>query len=57
MNEMVNRFLLVGDKFTLEMHLKHVGFIYSAFGTFAKNKERTVILFRQEMQIIFTKMI
>ena len=54
---MVNRFLLVGDKFTLEMHLKHVGFIYSAFGTFAKNKERTVILFRQEMQIIFTKMI
>ena len=57
MNEMVNRFLLVGDKFTPEMHLKHVGFIYSAFGTFTKNTERTVILFRQEMQIIFTKMI
>ena len=54
---MVNRFLLVGDKLTPEMHLKHVGFIYSAFGTFTKNKERTVILFRQEMQIIFTKMI
>ena len=57
MNEMVNRFLLVGDKLTPEMHLKHVDFIYSAFGLFTKNKERTVILFRQKMQIIFTKMI
>ena len=53
MNEMVNRFLLVGDQLTPEM----VGFIYSAFGPFTKNKERTVILFRQEMRIIFTKMI
>ena len=57
MNEMVNRFLLVGDKLTPEMHLKHVGFIYSAFGPFTNNKERTVVLFRQEMQIKFTNMI
>ena len=40
MNEIVNRFLLVGDKFMPEMHLKQPGFTYSACGTFTKNKER-----------------
>ena len=30
MNEMVNRFLLAGDKFMPEMHLKQSGFTYSA---------------------------
>ena len=32
MNEIVNNFLLVGDKFLPEMHLKQPGFIYSACG-------------------------
>ena len=40
MNKIVNKFLLVGDKFTPEMHLKQPGFTYSACGPFTKNKER-----------------
>ena len=40
MNEIVNTFLLVGDKFMLEMHLKQPGFTYSACGPYTKNKER-----------------
>ena len=40
MNEIVNNFLLVGDKFMLEMHLKRPGFTYNACGLFTKNKER-----------------
>ena len=31
MNEIVNKFLLAGDKFMLEMHWKEPGFTYSAF--------------------------
>ena len=40
MNEIVNKFLLVGDKFMPELHLKQPGFTYSACGPFTKNKER-----------------
>ena len=40
MNEIVNKFLLTGDKFMPEMHLKQTGFTYSACGPFTKNKER-----------------
>ena len=40
MNEVVNKFLLTGDKFMPKMHLKQPGFTYSAFGPFTKNKER-----------------
>ena len=40
MNEIINKFLLVGDKFMLEMHLKQPGFTYSACSPFTKNKER-----------------
>ena len=40
MNEIVNKILLVGDKFMPEMHLKQPGFTYSACGLFTKNKER-----------------
>ena len=40
MNEIVNTFLLAGDIFMLEMHLKQPGFTYSACGPFTKNKER-----------------
>ena len=40
MNETVNKFLLAGDKFMSEMHLKQPGFTYSACGPFTKNKER-----------------
>ena len=39
-NEIINTFLLVGDKFMPEMHLKQPGFSYSACGPFTKNEER-----------------
>ena len=40
MNEIINKFLLVGDKFMSEMHLKQPGFTYSACGPFTKNTKR-----------------
>ena len=40
MNEIVNKFLLAGDKFMPEMRLRQPGFTYSACGPFTKNKER-----------------
>ena len=40
MNEIINKFLLVGDKFMPEMHLKQPGFTYSACGPFTKQAER-----------------
>ena len=40
MNEIVNKFLLTGDKFMPEMHLKQPALTYSACGPFTKNKER-----------------
>ena len=40
MNEIINKSLLVGDKFMPEMHLNQPGFTYSACGSFTKNKER-----------------
>ena len=40
MNEIVNKFSLVGDKFMPEMHLKQPSFTYSAWGPFTKNKKR-----------------
>ena len=39
MNEIVNKFLLVGDKYMPELHLRQLGFTYSACGPFTKNKE------------------
>ena len=40
MNEIVNKYLLAGDKFMPEMYLKKPGVIYGACGPFTKNKER-----------------
>ena len=40
MNEIVNKFLLAGNKFIPEMHLKQPGFTCSACGPFTENKER-----------------
>ena len=39
MNEIVNKFLLVGYKFMPELHLKQSGFTYSACDSFSRNKE------------------
>ena len=40
MNEIVNKFLQVGNKFMPEMHLKQPGFTCSGCGPFTRNKER-----------------
>ena len=40
MNEIINPFLLAGDKFMPEMHLRQLGFMYSACGPFTKSKQR-----------------
>ena len=58
MNEIVNKFLLIGDKFMPEVHLKQPGFTYCACGPFTRNKERiekimqtgnTDFIFRNEL--------
>ena len=40
MNDIINKFLLVGDKFMPEMHLKQPGFTYTACVPFTKHAER-----------------
>ena len=40
MNEIINKFLLAGDKFMPEIHLKQPRFTDSACGPFTKNKDR-----------------
>ena len=40
MNQIINKFLLAGDKFMPEMHLRQPKFVYSACGSFTRHKER-----------------
>ena len=40
MNNVINKFLLAGDKFMPEMHLRQPQFVYSACGPFIRHKER-----------------
>ena len=40
MNTVINKFLLAGDKFMPEMHLRQPQFTYSACGPFTKHKQR-----------------
>ena len=40
MNNVINKFLLAGDKFMPEMHLRQPRFVYSACGPFTRRKER-----------------
>ena len=40
MYKVINKSLLVGDKFMPEMHLRQPQFVYSACGPFARHKER-----------------
>ena len=58
MNEIVNKFLLVGDRFMPEMNLKQPGFTYSACDPFTKNKKRiekfmqtgnTIFIYKNEL--------
>ena len=49
MSNIINTFLLTGDKFMPEIHLKQSRFTYSACGPFTKNKEKLRNLWRQEL--------
>ena len=40
MNQKVNKFLLAGDNFMPEIHLRQPRFTYSACGAFTRNKQR-----------------
>ena len=40
MNNVINKFLLAGDKFMPEMHLRQPRYVYSACGPFTRHKER-----------------
>ena len=42
MNDIMHTFLLAGNNFMPEMHLRKPGFTYSACGPFTKNKERII---------------
>ena len=42
MNEIVNKFLLVGDKFMPEIHLKQPGFTKSVGGPFTKKQRKNL---------------
>ena len=40
MSKIINQFLLTGDKFMLELHLKQLRFTYSTCGLFIKHSEK-----------------
>ena len=50
MNEIVNKFLLAGDKFMPDMHLRQSGFSYISCRSFPKNKRGIKNLKKQEIQ-------
>ena len=54
MNEIVYRFLLAGDKFMPEKHLKQPGFIYSGCRPFTKNK-KIIQKFKETRYYIYKK--
>ena len=56
MNEIVSTFLLAGDKFMPEMHLRQLQFVYSVCGPFTKNKERIQKFKETGNTSYFTKM-
>ena len=63
MDEIVNKFLLAGDRFMPKMHLRqpakealHAGFTYSACGPFTKNKER-IQKFKEKYKLYLRKLI
>ena len=55
MKEIVNKFLLTGDKYMPEIHLRQPGFTYSAVGNIQKIKKESKKLRKQEICNIFIK--
>ena len=56
MNNIINKFLLAGDKFMPEMHLRQPQFTYSACRPFTKHKKEFKSLKKLVIQAIYTKM-
>ena len=56
MNSTINKFLLAGDKFMPEMHLKQPQFVYSVCGPFTRHKEKLKNLNKLMIRIIFIEM-
>ena len=56
MNEVAHNFLLAGDKYLPEMHLKQPGFTTALTDQLLKTKKEFKKLKKQEIQAIFTKM-
>ena len=55
MNKIVNNFLLAGDKFMPEMHLRQPGFTYSACCPFKKTKKEYKTLKNWRFTIYLSK--
>ena len=55
-NEIVNKFLLAGDTFMPEIHLKRPEFFYIACRTFTEIKERSQKFKETQLWNIFTEM-
>ena len=55
MNKIIKRFLLTGEKFMPELHLKQQGFTYNACGPFTKHREIIRNLEKQVIQNIYTE--
>ena len=53
MNNIINKFLLVGDKFMPEMHLRQPKSVYSACGPFTRHKERIKDLNVQAIRVYY----
>ena len=56
MNEIVTKFLLAGDKFMPEIHLKQLILLTVLVVHLPETKKELKILCRQEIQILFTEM-
>ena len=56
MNDIINKFLLAGDKFMPEMHLRQPGFTHSEITHLLRIKKEYRSLNKLEIQDTFTKM-
>ena len=52
MNEIINKFLLAGDKFMPEMYIRQPGFTYSACGSFTKKQRKNITILRNHRFMI-----
>ena len=56
MINVINKFLLAGDKFMPKMHLRQPQFVYSACGPFTRHKKEQKNLTVQVIRVTFIEM-